>query len=59
MIAFAVMAAAGVGCRYLSTAVSGNADLYDAGKYMLLVACLGFVFEYVVSFLGGSGRAGP
>lgn len=51
MIAFAILALAGLGCRYLSTAVIGNSDLYGAGKYLLIVACAGFVFEYIVSVI--------
>jgi hypothetical protein len=52
MVAFALLALAGLGCRYLSTSVIGNSDLHDCGKYMLIGSCIGFAFEYVVSLVG-------
>lgn len=51
MIAFAILALVGVGCRYLSASVIGNSDLHDAGTYLLMGACAGFVFEYIVSLI--------
>ena len=56
MVAFAILALAGIGCRYLTTAVVGNSDLNDAGKYLLVASCAGFAFEYVVSLLGAKAR---
>lgn len=52
MVAFAILALAGAACRYLTTAVIGNQDLPDAGKYMMALSCAGFAFEYIVSLLG-------
>jgi hypothetical protein len=52
MIAFAIMALAGAGWRYLTHAVVGNQDLPDVGKYMLMFSCVGFVFEYLISLIG-------
>ena len=50
MIAFAILALVGVACRYLGTAIIGNSDLHDAGLYLLVGACAGFVFEYAITF---------
>jgi hypothetical protein len=52
MMAFAILALAGAACRYLTTNVTGNSDLYDVGKYLLIGACAGFAFQFVVSLIG-------
>lgn len=52
MVAFAILALAGAAWRYLTTDVVGNSDLPDAGKYLLIVSCVGFAFEYVISLVG-------
>ena len=52
MVAFAILALAGVAWKYLNSAVIGNSDLPDAGKYVLIASCVGFAFEYVVSLVG-------
>lgn len=51
MIAFAIFALAGVGWRYLNTAESGNMDLPDFGKYVILFSGAGFIFEFVISLI--------
>ena len=52
MVAFAFLAIAGLGWRYLTTAVNGNSDLPDGGRYLLIGSCICFAFEYVVSLIG-------
>jgi len=54
MVAFAILALAGIAWRYLTTAVVGNSDLPDVGKYLLIGSCVGFAFEYVVSLVGSA-----
>jgi hypothetical protein len=51
MVAFAIFALAGVGWRYLTSAVNGNADLPDLGKYVIFLSCAGFVFEFLISLI--------
>jgi hypothetical protein len=51
MVAFAILAMAGVGWRYLTTAVTGNSDLPDFGKYLIFFSCAGFAFEFVISLI--------
>ena len=51
MVAFALLALAGVALRYLNTSVAGNSDLPD-GKYLLFGSCFCFAFEYFVSLVG-------
>jgi hypothetical protein len=52
MIAFAILALAAAGWRYLTSNVIGNQDLPDVGKYLLMFACAGFAFEYLISLIG-------
>jgi len=51
MVAFAILTMVGIAWRALITSVVGNQDLPD-GKYLMFGACIGFVFEYVVCFVG-------
>jgi hypothetical protein len=52
MVAFAILALAGLGWRFLITSIVGNSDLPDGGKYLLFASCICFAFEYVVSLIG-------
>lgn len=51
MVAFALLALASVGCRYLTTAVVGNSDLSDFGRYLIFFSVAGFIFEFVISLI--------
>ena len=52
MIAFAILALAAAGWRYLTSNVIGNQDLPDVGKFLLMFACAGFAFEYLIALIG-------